>query len=84
MRPPPQIYLQWYGDEDPNFLAESEKESIDPNTGEVSWWLEKIHPHDIAYVRRDLFEEVTDAFILQNDRLRAELEELRRQLGLLK
>ena len=84
MRPPPQICLQWYGDEDPDFLSEPEKALIDPATGEVSWWLEKIHPYDIAYVRRDLFEEATDAFILQNDRLRAELEELRRQLELLK
>lgn len=83
MSPPPQIYLQWYGDEDPSFLAESEKNSIDPATGEVSWWLEKIHPYDIAYVRQDLLEEVEAAFRNHVNLLNAELKELRQRLALL-
>lgn len=57
MRPPSQIYLQWYGDYDPEFLSEPEKDRIDPHTGEVSWWLEPIFPSDLIYISKEVAEQ---------------------------
>lgn len=51
---PELIYLQWYGNVDPEFMAESEKQAMRPDA--ASWWCEQIHPYDIEYIRKDLFD----------------------------
>ncbi len=49
--PPETIYLQYYGDADPEDFSEHE----DPiESGEVTFCREQIFEHDFAYVRRDL------------------------------
>ena len=51
------IYLQWHGDEDPEFLTEEEK-SRKPTLDEVSWCWEQIFPYDIIYIRNDKYAEL--------------------------
>jgi hypothetical protein len=49
--PPETIYLQYYGDADPEDFGPDE----DPiQSGEVTFCREQIFEHDIVYVRRDL------------------------------
>lgn len=51
------IYLQWHGDEDPEFLTEEEK-ARKPTLDEVSWCWEQIFPYDIIYIRNDKYAEL--------------------------
>jgi hypothetical protein len=44
-QPPDRIWLQWYGNADPEF------ETGEINVDDVSWCLDKIFEHDIEYVR---------------------------------
>ena len=44
------IWLQWYGDEDPEF-----EEPYD--AGDVYWCVEKVNDHDVEYIRKDLFDK---------------------------
>jgi hypothetical protein len=43
--PPRQIWLQWYGDSDPD--------DHDERPSDVTWCDDEIFPHDVAYVRAD-------------------------------
>lgn len=49
MSAPERIFLQWYGDADPDVEGDS-----DPNTEDVTWCAENIYEHDVEYVRADL------------------------------
>lgn len=48
--PPKKIFLQYFGDADPRDLDEP----IDVRSHEITWCIDKIFKHDIAYVRADL------------------------------
>lgn len=56
MKPPEVIYLQWFGDVDPELIGSPDEAPphYEPQDYEsVSWCWEKIHPADLAYVRKD-------------------------------
>jgi len=65
------IYLQWYGDEDPDCLTVTEK-SRKPSLDEVSWCWEQIFPYDVIYIRNDKYAELE----AQNAALSAQVAEL--------
>jgi len=82
MKTPETIYLQWFGDYDPDMLSESERDAIDPDG--ASWCWEQIFPHDIEYVRKESSDkaihgqrEVMNYLIQQVSDLRQELARYR-------
>lgn len=82
MKQPETIYLQWFGDYDPDMLSESERDAIDPDG--ASWCWEQIFPHDIEYVRKESSDkaihgqrEVMNYLIQQVSDLRQELARYR-------
>ena len=75
MKTPETIYLQWFGDYDPDMLSESERDAIDPDG--ASWCWEQIFPHDIEYMRKDA---ATEAMRM----LQAEYNEMAQQVAYLK
>lgn len=75
MKTPETIYLQWFGDYDPDMLSESERDAIDPYG--ASWCWEQIFPHDIEYMRKDA---ATEAMRM----LQAEYKEMAQQVANLK
>ena len=75
MKTPETIYLQWFGDYDPDMLSESERDAIEPSG--ASWCSEQIFPHDIEYVRKDA---ATEAMRM----LQAEYKEMAQQVADLK
>lgn len=62
MKIPETIYLQWFGDYEPDMLSESERDAIDPSG--ASWCWEQIFPHDIAYVQREAVDAVLSDLLL--------------------
>ena len=48
---PEQIWLQWYGDADPDL------EVGEVSVEDVTWEREQIFKHDVAYVRQDIADE---------------------------
>ena len=82
------IYLQWHGDEDPEFLTEEEK-SRKPTLDEVSWCWEQIFPYDIIYIRNDKYAELEQKNVAleqafndvcnQRDQLEAERDALQQR-----
>ena len=62
------IYLQWYGDEDPECLTEAERQR-DPTIDEVSWCLERIFEYDIEYIQLAKYKQLEQ----QRDELKAQL-----------
>lgn len=62
MKTPETIYLQWFGDYDPDMLSESERDAIDPSG--ASWYWEQIFPHDIEYVRKDAVDAILSDLLL--------------------
>lgn len=75
MKTPETIYLQWFGDYDPDMLSESDRDAVDPSG--ASWCWEQIFPHDIEYVRKDA---ATEAMRM----LQAEYKEMAQQVADLK
>jgi hypothetical protein len=65
------IYLQFYGNDDPELLTESEKASIDVH--DASWCNEEIYPYDIKYISKDKI----DALKQQHDELLADMQSIR-------
>ena len=53
MKTPETIYLQWYGDVDPELV--DHEPDVDPSG--ASWCWEQIFPADIEYMRKDAATE---------------------------
>jgi len=71
------IYLQWFGDEDPDCMTKAERES-NPTMDEVSWCWERIFEYDIEYIQLAKHKELEQ----QRDELLAVLNRLNRLGGL--
>lgn len=71
--PPDIVFIQWYGDSDPELMSESEKKSIDPTNGSVSWCWEEIFPSDIQYVRKEKYDEAVAVLLDLVNYVKAEL-----------
>jgi hypothetical protein len=54
---PKVVYVQWYGDQDPECLTKTELQRH-PSLDEVSWCWEQIFPYDIEYMRMDKYDEL--------------------------
>ena len=78
MRVPETIFLQWFGDYDPDMLSESERDGIDPDS--ASWCWEQIFPHDIEFRRRDLADEAMRMLQAEYKELAQQVAELRLDL----
>lgn len=82
MKIPETIYLQWFGDYDPDMLSELERDAIDPDG--ASWCWEQIFTHDIEYVRKEsadkaikMMQDGMNHLIQQTSDLRQELARYR-------
>ena len=60
MKTPETIYLQWYGDVDPELV--DHEPDVDPSG--ASWCWEQIFPADIEYVRKDAVDAVLSDLLL--------------------
>lgn len=56
---PSRLYLQWQGDASVEEIAA--KPNAEPGFCDVTWCADKIHEHDIAYIRVDLLRGVVTA-----------------------
>ena len=61
------IYLQWYGDENPECLTEDERQRR-PTIDEVSWCWERIFDCDIEYIQLAKYKQLEQ----QRDELKAQ------------
>jgi hypothetical protein len=82
MKIPETIYLQWFGDYDPDLLGQSDLDGVDPDG--VCWCWEQIFPHDIEYVRKEsadkaikMMQDGLNHLIQQTSDLRQELARYR-------
>ena len=80
MKTPETIYLQWYGDVDPELV--DHEPDVDPSG--ASWCWEQIFPADIEYVRKDsadkaikMMRDAMNHLIQQSSYLRQELARYR-------
>lgn len=71
---PQRIYLQWYGDVSAAEIAA--KADIDPSSSDVTWCADKIHEHDIEYVRVDLLRGVVTSDFESKDEFIARMRAL--------
>ena len=78
MKIPETIYLQWFGDYDPDMLGESERDAIDPDG--ASWCWEQIFPHDIEYVRKDAATEAMRMLQAEYKDMAQQVADLRQML----
>ena len=78
MKTPETIYLQWFGDYDPDMLGESERDAIDPDG--ASWCWEQIFPHDIEYVRKDAATEAMRMLQAEYKEMAQQVADLRQML----
>ena len=78
MKPPETIYLQWFGDYDPDMLSESDRDEIDPDG--ASWCWEQIFPHDIEYVRKDAATEAMRMLQAEYKEMAQQVADLRQML----
>ena len=79
MKIPETIYLQWFGDYDPDMLGESERDAIDPDG--ASWCWEQIFPHDIEYVRKDAATEAMRMLQAEYKEMAQQASDLRQELA---
>ena len=79
MKPPETIYLQWFGDYDPDMLSESDRDEIDPDG--ASWCWEQIFPHDIEYVRKDAATEAMRMLQAEYKEMAQQASDLRQELA---
>lgn len=54
MKAPDVIYLQWYGDENPEFISPCEDQYYTPDVDATSFSYERIFEYDITYMRSDM------------------------------
>ena len=78
MKTPETIYLQWFGDYDPDMQSESERDEIDPDG--ASWCWEQIFPHDIEYVRKDAATEAMRMLQAEYKEMAQQVADLRQML----
>ena len=78
MKIPETIYLQWFGDYDPDMLSESDRDEIDPDG--ASWCWEQIFPHDIEYVRKDAATEAMRMLQAEYKDMAQQVADLRQML----
>ena len=78
MKTPETIYLQWFGDYDPDMLSESERDAIEPDG--ASWCWEQIFPHDIEYMRKDAATEAVRILQAEYKEMAQQVADLRQML----
>lgn len=78
MKPPETIYLQWFGDYDPDMLGNLDRDAVDPSG--VSWYWEQIFPHDIEYVRTDVAVEAVRMMRAEYEEMAQQVADLRQEL----